>query len=177
MADKKKSDREIAEELERRLEEIELLRQQAQQRGLAFSAPTETELEKKIRGESSNSPHIYAESWTSGAAPGSSAYYQAWIANPDPVVYSPVFLSVFFGVANFFEDIADGFTGRDDRWPYLSSPPILLVAGATSTQSFNYTLPNTVPISTYLGNAVLWKGDFFNKGAYFDRGLFWVTLT
>jgi hypothetical protein len=84
---------------------------------------------------------------------------------------------VFFSVANFFENIADGFIGRDDRWPSLSSPPVVLAAGATSTQSFNYTLPSSVLATTYLGNAVLWRGEFFNQGVYFDRGLFWVTLT
>jgi hypothetical protein len=29
---------------------------------------------------------------------------------------------------------------------------------------------------TYLGNAVLWRGDFFDAGTSFDRALFSVTL-
>jgi hypothetical protein len=177
VAERKKPDREVKAELERRLEEIELLRQQAQQQGLAFSAPTREQLEKKIRGEASDSPYIYSMSWTSGTTPGSAAYFQLWIANPDPAGYYPVFVSVFFGVANFFSNVADGFIARDDRWPFLSSPPFSLTSGATGTQSFNYTTPSTVPRSTYLGNAVIWRGEFHDQGAYFDRGLFYVTLT
>jgi hypothetical protein len=176
VAQRKKPDREVKQELERRLEEIELLRQQAQQQGLAFSAPTSEQLEKKIRGEAADSPYIYSMSWTSSAAPGSAAYYQVWMSNPDAVGYYPVFVSVFFGVANFFDSIADGIIARDDRWPYLSSPPFSFAAGATATQSFNYTTPSTVPRSTYLGNAVVWRGEFHDKGVYFDRGLFYVTV-
>jgi hypothetical protein len=178
VAQSKRPNREVKDELERRLEEIELLRKQAQQQGLAFSAPTQEQLEKKIRGETANSPYIYSMSWTSGTTPGSAAYYQVWIANPDASYYYPVFVSVFFGVANFFDSIADGIIGRDDRWPYLSSAPFSMAAGgATATQSFNYTTPSAVPRSTYLGNAVVWRGDLHDKGSYFDRGLFYVTLT
>jgi hypothetical protein len=177
MAERKKPDREVKAELERRLEEIELLRQQAQQQGLAFSAPTTEQLEKKIRGEGADSPYIYSMSWTSGTTPGSPAYFQVWISNPDGAGYYPVFVSVFFGVANFFENVADGFIARDDRWPYLSSPPFSLTSMATGTQSFNYTTPSAVLRSTYLGNAVVWRGDFHDKGVYFDRGMFYVTLT
>ena len=177
VAQRKRPDREVREELERRLEEIEVLRQQAQQQGLAFSAPTREQLEKKIRGESADSPYIYSMGWTSGTAPGSAASYQVWISNPDGAGYYPVFVSVFFGVANFFDNIADGIIARDDRWPYLSSPPFSLAAGATATQSFSYTTPSTVPRSTYLGNAVVWRGELHDKGLYFDRGLFYVTLT
>jgi hypothetical protein len=176
VAQRKKPDREVKAELERRLEEIELLRAQAQQQGLAFSAPQPEQLEKKIRGDTADSPYIYGMSWTSGTAPGTAAYFSASVANPDPGGYYPVFVSVFFGVANFFDNIADGIVGRDDRWPYLSSAPFTLGAGGTSTPSFNYTTPTTVPRSTYLGNAVLWRGEFHDKGAYFDRGGFYVTL-
>src|SRR5712691_10564553 len=99
MARRKKSDQEVKEELERRLEEIEVLKQQAQRQGLAFSAPSREQLEKKIRGETSNSPYIYSMSWTSGTLLGNPAYFQVWMANPDPTAYGPVFVSVFFGVA------------------------------------------------------------------------------
>ena len=176
MAQRKKPDREVKEEIERRLEEIELLRQQAQQQGLAFSAPTREQLEKKVRGETSNSPYIYSMSWTSGTLLGNPAYFQVWMANPDPGGYYAVFVSVFFGVANFFDNIADGLIARDVRWPYLSSPGFSMLAGGTVTQSFNYTTPSSVPRSTYLGNVVLWRMEYHDKGAYFDRGGFDVTL-
>ncbi len=176
MARRKKSDQEVKEELERRLEEIEVLKQQAQRQGLAFSAPSREQLEKKIRGETSNSPYIYSMSWTSGTLLGNPAYFQVWMANPDPTAYGPVFVSVFFGVANFFDNIADGIIARDQRWPYLSSPDFNLLAGGTATQLFNYTTPSTVQRSTYLGNVVLWRNEYHDKGTYFDRGGFFVTL-
>jgi hypothetical protein len=71
-------------------------------------------------------------------------------------------VSVFFGVANFFDNLADGFIGRDNRWPFLSSRPFNLAAGATATASFNYTTPSAVASSTYLGNAVVCHGDLFD---------------
>jgi len=177
MARDKKADQLVTEEVERRLEEIELLRRQADQQGLAFSAPSKEQLERKIRGETSNSPYIYSMSWTSGTTPGSPAYYQLWMSNPDPVGYYPVFVSVYFGVANFFDNIADGIIGRDDRWPSMGSPPFALAAGTTATQAFNYTTPASVQRSTYLGNSIVWRGDYHDKGDYFDRGLFHVTLS
>jgi hypothetical protein len=177
MAQRKQPAREVREELERRLEEIELLKRQAQEQGLAFSAPTREQLEKKITGESSNSPYIYSMSWTSGTTPGSPASFQVWMSNPDAAGYYPVFASIFFGVANFFANIAEGLIARDDRWPYLSSQPFSLTSGATGTQSFSYTTPSTVPRSTYLGNVLVWRGEYHDQGAYFDRGLFYVTLT
>lgn len=177
MARARKPDQEVTKEVERRLEEIELLKRQAEQQGLAFSAPSREHLERKIRGETAQSPFIYAMGWTSGTTPGSAATYQLWMSNPDPVGYYPVFVSVYFGVANFFDNIANGIIGRDDRWPFLSSPPFAMAAGATATQAFTYTTPASVPRSTYLGNSVVWRGEYHDKGAYFDRGLFNVTLS
>jgi hypothetical protein len=176
MAQRAKPNADVQKELALRLEEIEVLRRQAQQQGLAFSAPSREQLERKIRGETSNSPYIYSMSWTSGTTPGSPAYYNVSVSNPDPQGYYPMFVSVFFGVANFFDNIADGLIARDDRWPFLSSAPFNLAAGGTSTQSFSYTTPAAVPRSTYCGNAVVWRGELHDKGAYADRGLFYVTL-
>jgi hypothetical protein len=178
LAQRKRSEREVKEELEQRLQEIELLKQQAQQQGLAFSAPTKEQLEKKIRGgEPSNSPYIWGSTWNSGVQLGTSVSYQVWMANPDPDYYGVVFVSVFFGLGNFFDNIADAVIARDTRWPYLSSPPFSLTSGGTGTQAFNFATPNTVPRSTYLGNAVLWRPEFHDKGSYFDRAFFHITLT
>jgi hypothetical protein len=173
----KKSDREAKAELERRLEEIAQLQQQAHGQGLAFSAPTEEQLMKKIRGESGNSPYIYSQSWTSGTSGGSTAYYWLWAANPDPAGYYPVFVTIFFGLANFFADLGEGIDARDTRWPYISSDGVVLSAGATTNPRFMYTTPVGLPAGTYLGNAVLWRGDHHDRGQYFDRGLFPITLT
>jgi hypothetical protein len=173
----RKSEKEVKDEVQRRLEEIGHLKEHAQQQGLAFSSATEEQLAKKIRGETAKSPYIYSQSWTSGTTSGSAASYRVWVANPDPTAYFPVYVTVFFGLANFFDDLSEALDARDGRWPYLSSPRTFLTAGGTMSPVFNYTTPTGVPAGTYLGNAVLWAGDWHDRGTYFDRGLFDVALT
>lgn len=162
------------EELKRRLEEIEVVKEQALRRGLAFASPSEEDLTKKIRGESANSPYFYYESWTSGTTAGTPAYYQAGFANPDPGGHY-TFVTIFFGLANIAADISEGFDARDSAWPYVSAEPVYLAPSATGTATFNYTTP-PVTRGTYLGNAVLWQADYFDVGTYFDRAMFEVTL-
>jgi hypothetical protein len=174
---RKKPEREVKEELERRLKEIELLKEQAQQQGLAFSAPTKEQLEKKIRGENSNSPYIYSLFFDSIRPRGSTGVSKAWIANPDPDYHNFMFVSLFWGVANLLDNIADGLSGRDTHWPCLSSQPFHLAPGATSTQSFTWVVPNTVQPSTYLGNFVVWRSPLHDKGTYFDRGMFYTAVS
>lgn len=173
-----RNEQDVNREVERRLEEISLLRDVAQQQGLAFSGLSEEVLVRKVRRESSSSPYIYAQGWTSTVGPGATASYSVYISNPDPSGYYPMFVSIFFGAANFLDDVGEGLSGRDTRWPYLSSRAFVLAGnGATTTQNFSYTAPTGVPLSTYLGNSVLWRGDFHDKGAYLDRGLFYVNLS
>ena len=177
MAERKKSDREIKAEVERILAENELLREQAQQQGLAFSGPTREELEKKLRGETSNSPMINGMSWTSTVPLGGTSNYTVYLANPDPASYYPCFVSVLFGPCNFFDSPADMVISRDTRFPQMNSAPLQLAAGANGQASFAIPIPSTVQRSTYLGNAIVWRGDFHDKGTYFDRGLIYVTVT
>ncbi len=119
----KKSEKEIRQEVELRLREIALFKEEAQNQGLKFSSLTEEQIVKKVKLESSKSPYIYAQSWTSGTTPGSSASYSVNIANPDPVGYYPMYVSIFFGIGNFLADIGEGWIGRDTHWPVLSTPP------------------------------------------------------
>jgi hypothetical protein len=170
----RKSEAAVKEELKRRLEEIEVLKEQAMRRGLAFASPSEEELAKKVSSESAKSPYFYYESWTSGTTTNSPAYYQAGFANPDPGGHY-TFVTIFFGLANIAADISEGFDARDFSWPYVSAEPVYLAPGATGTATFNYTTPS-VTRGTYLGNAVLWQPDYFDTGTYFDRAAFEVTL-
>jgi hypothetical protein len=183
MARARKTDQEVKREVDQRLREIELLKREAQDQGHTFSSLGEEKLTRKIQGESSGTPYIYSMSWISGTSPGSSAYFRVYISNPDPSGYYPVFASIFFGVANFLnnasfgEAVADGNFNMDTRWPYMSSRPFSLASGATTNETFNYTTPAGVPLTTYIGNVVVWRGEYHDQGVYFDRGLFYVTLS
>lgn len=172
----KKSEREVKQELGQRLAEIAFLKEQAQRRGLAFASPSEEQLEKKIRGETAETPYIYGSGWVSGTSIGSPAAFEVAVANPDPVPYGLVFVTIFFGLGNFFADIGEAVAARDERWPYLSSRWSYLVAGGTMDTTINYETPSDVPAGTYLGNAVVWQADYNDKGRYFDRAFFDVNL-
>jgi hypothetical protein len=87
-----------------------------------------------------------------------------------------VFTTIFFGLANFLADLGEALDARDGRWPYVSSAGAVLSAGGTINPQFSYMTPVGLPVGTYLGNAVLWRGDYHDQGSYFDRGLFPVTL-
>ena len=52
----KKTDQERRQEVEQRLREIALLKEEAQEQGLTFSSLSEEALTKKIKGETSSSP-------------------------------------------------------------------------------------------------------------------------
>src|SRR5215212_6051060 len=106
-----KSEQDINREVEQRLQEIELLREEAQHKGLSFASLSEEQLTKRIRGESSESPFIYTEMWTSLAHRGAAASYTVTISNPDLTSYYPLFVSIFFGAANFLDDIGEGISG------------------------------------------------------------------
>jgi hypothetical protein len=171
------SDKDLKIELSKRMEEIELIVHEARMKGLEYSVLTEAELVRKIKRETSKSPYIYGQSWTSGTHPGSPANYNVYISNPDPGGYYPMFVSIFFGLANFLDDIGDGLGGRNTDWPYISTEPFSLASGATATKTFNYTTPAGAALGTYLGNSIVWRGQWHDKGTYFDRGLFRVTLS
>src|SRR5919108_5039987 len=101
----RKSAEEIRKEVERRSEEIAALEQIAQQRGLSFSSLTKEQLERKIKGETSKSPYMYASSWVSGGTIGGPATYQVYVSNPDPTSYFPVYITIYFGLGNFADDV------------------------------------------------------------------------
>jgi hypothetical protein len=112
----------------------------------------------------------------SGGTPGDPTSVEIYISNPDPTVHTYLFVSVFFGVANFVGDIAMALAGRDTRWPLLTSPPFTMAAGTIVSQTFTYLVPPGIPSSTYLGNGVLWKANHLDQGVYFDRNLFNVAV-
>ena len=98
MAESTKTDEAVEREVAQLAERIEALRNLARERGLAFSALTDEQLVRKVRGETANSPFIFAQAWTSGTTPGSAATYPASVQNPDPTGYFPVYMTIFFGL-------------------------------------------------------------------------------
>ena len=175
MAKEKKAAEEVKREVAQLKEEIEALKEQAREQGRAFSSLDDDQLTKKVRAETSNSPFIYAQSWTSGTTPGSAANYTVYVRNPDPNGYHPVYVTIFFGLGNFF-DTGQAWGGRDKRWPEFSSDRTFLPANSNHSFSFGYTVPTGLPLGTYNGNSVLWRGRWHDVGAAFDRGSFDVKL-
>jgi hypothetical protein len=176
MVRSKKIQEEVKQEIAHLLEEIKALKEQAREQGLAFSSLDEKQLMKKISGEFSKSPFIYAQAWTSGTSSGSSASYTVYVSNPDPRGYFPFYVTIFFGLGNFF-DVNQAWIGRDKRWPCISSDRTYFAAGARNSFIFNYTVPTDLPLGTYNGNSVLWEGEWHDVGISFDRGSFDVKLS
>jgi len=170
-----KTDEEIKQEVARIQEEIGHLKERAREQGLAFSCLEEEQLIAKVKGETSNSPFITGQSWTSGTSPGSSASYTVHVQNPDPIGYFPFYASIYFGLGNFLS-VGEGWAGRDKRWPDFSSDRTFLAANASASFTFNYTTPTGLPLGTYNGNTVVWKGDWHDTGVSFDIGSFDVRL-
>ncbi len=175
MAKYKKTEEEVKREVAQLKAEIEVLKQLAREQGQAFSSLDEAQLVKKVRGETSDSPFIYAQSWTSGTSPGSTAYYTVYVQNPDPNAYFPFYVTIFFGLGNFF-DVGQAWIGRDKRWPELSSDRTHLAANSSHSFAFSYTVPTGLPLGTYNGNSVVWRGEWHDVGSAFDRGSFDVKL-
>jgi len=175
MAQDKKSAEAVRREVAHLKQQIEVLKERARELGRAFASLDEDQLTKKVKGETSNSPFIFAQSWTSGTTPGSPATYAVSVRNPDPNGYLPVYATIFFGLGNFF-GVDQAWVGRDRRWPEFSSDRIFFSANSDHTFSFNYTVPSGLPLGTYNGNSVIWRGNFIDVGAAFDRGSFDVLL-
>jgi hypothetical protein len=171
---RKRSEADTEEEVKRLLEEIELLREQAERRGLAFASLNEEELRQKIRGETSNSPFFLYQGWIAATTPGSPAYVEIGYKNPDPNYWN-VCVTIFFGLANFAADITAALAGQQASWPYVSDVPTIVAANGSGISKFNYLTP-MVGRGTYLGNGVLWQPRTFDVGTYFDRSFFEVRL-
>ncbi|UCH95210.1 MAG: hypothetical protein JSV88_33885 [Candidatus Aminicenantes bacterium] len=174
---KKQNEKEIREEVDRRLKEIDQLKKEAQKKKFEFESLGEMELIKKI--QRSKSPYVGAQWWTSNASPGDLISYSVFIANPigDPS-HSDVFVSIFFGVANFLNNIGAGLSGRYTGWPVLTSERFTLNAGASTTKTFSIQIPTGIVTSTtYFGNGVVWKRCFYDVGDYFDRSAFYINVT
>ncbi len=166
----------ISREIETRLGEIaEIQREQERKEDWEFRALTQPELAVKL--QRTNSPYFYAMGWTSGTS-GSSGSISYWFANPltDPN-QNFVYVSTYFGVANFLADEGVALSGRYDDWPVLGSERQFLAPGASASVNFSYSVPGSVVRpNTYFINGNLWKNDFFGQGPLFDRAGAYIRL-
>jgi hypothetical protein len=171
--------RQLEEELERRTEyakrllnEIDRQRQEAERQGLNFTAPTAEQLKKKLA--STESPMIVSQSWDV-VAPGGTFTYGVEVNNPDPVRWHSLYVHVFVGLANLVRNVGDAISAVDPRFPRLTLPRfggLSLAPEATQSVRFSITVPTSIEESNYLGNAILFQGDYHDVGSYLDRGLF-----
>jgi len=87
---------------------------------------------------------------------------------------------VFVGPANLVPDVGDALSAVDARFPRLIMPRVFglsLAAGATQSVSFSISVPTAIERSNYLGNAILFQGNYHDVGSYLDRGLFVFEVT
>jgi hypothetical protein len=167
--------RQIKEEVGKRLREIEQHKEDAEKKSFEFASLNEFELAKKL--QRTKSPYIYAMGWNPHGTPGSSISAYVYIANPssDPYQVS-LYLSLFFGVANFLE-IGEALDSRLKEWPVLTSPSVSLAPGESRYLKFDYQIPTGITTgTTYLANPVLWKCNYFDVGDIFDRATFYVNV-
>jgi hypothetical protein len=169
------ADEDIKDRLKRLLDEIEVLRNQAREKGRAFSAPTAEHIEKKLT--SAHTPFIYSNSWTPIGSPGNTFAYDITVNNPDPNGYYNLYAYVFFGPANMVPDVGTALLTVDERlfrgfarFPYMSP-------GSNGTVLFNYTFPRFIPLGTYIGNAFIFLQNFHDVGTYADRASIYVELS
>jgi hypothetical protein len=163
----------VEKEIQQHLSEIAAAREDANRHGHRFACLTEEELSKRI---SDDTPYIGAVGWSGNSRPGDKAYVMIWISNPGPVVQYGMFVSIFFGIANFVADIGVALAGRDQRWPVLSTR-FTLAAGDTVTPRLTYTVPRGIPLTEYVGNVVLWQEGGFDTGTYLGRASFDLEVT
>jgi hypothetical protein len=159
------------------LEEIDKQRQQAESEGLIFTAPTEEELLKKLQG--ARSPFISGQGWSGSAPTDGTLSYSVTVTNPDPDIWSSLYVHVFVGPATLVSDVADAVRAVDTRFPRLTMPEVFgldLDPGAFSFLQFSVTIPS-VEASNYLGNSVLFKANYHDSAQYLDRALFVFEVT
>jgi hypothetical protein len=169
------ADEDIKDRLKRLLDEIEVLRNQARDKGLAFSAPTAEHIEKKLR--SAHTPFIYTTSFTPTGSPGNTFHYAISVNNPDPNGYYSLYAYFFFGPANMVPDVGTALLTVDERlfrafarFPYMSP-------GSNGTVQFSYKFPIWIPLGTYIGNAFIFSQNFHDVGTYADRASMYVELS
>ena len=138
-------------------DQIEVLKEQAINQGLAFHALTSKELEKRLK--SSHTPFIYASSWSSRNSSTSSFFYSITVYNPDPNFYARLCAYFFFGPADMIVDIDTALLSADQRLYRGFKQFPLIASNSSSTVEFNYKFPTDLPLGLYIGNSFIFDHE------------------
>ncbi len=156
-------------------EHIEILREQATRKGLAFSSPTTEQLERKLK--STHTPFIVSQNWTPNGPAGGTFLYQLAVYNPDPDSYQNLYVYFFFGPANMVQDVGMALLSVDETLyrGFVEFPPVS--SGSYTYITLNYTFPNSVPVGLYTGNSFVFMWEPLDVGKYIERGSIHVQIT
>jgi hypothetical protein len=160
--------------LKKILDQVEKRREEAEREGLAFTAPTEEQLQRKLRRR--KSPMIVYQAWNGlGAPAGGSINYEVGIHNPDPTEWFSLFMHLFVGPGNMVTDTGEALMPFDERFARLTEPKfpgLTIASGATEQLNFTFDIPATVERTNYLGNSFLFQSVWHDIGQYIDRAVF-----
>lgn len=161
--------------LKKLLDEIDVLRTQARNRGLAFSSPTTEQLEKKLK--SGNTPIIISMAWSPSGSIFNTFIFEVYVTNPDPNPYDDLFAYFFFGPANMISDVGTALVSVDERFSAMYAKFPFMPPGSNGLVRFNYKLPIGTTPGIYLGNTFIFLLDRFDVGAYATRGCMPIEIT
>ncbi|PRQ06183.1 hypothetical protein [Enhygromyxa salina] len=155
------------------LDEIELVRADADRKQLNFTAVDEGMLVRKYAR--AHAPMIIFQAWNSEASPGGAVSYTFGVHNPDSVEATWLYGYAYVGPANFVTSVGEAVSARDRRFANLSAPRFpgqQIDPLSTVHLKFSMPIPRNIEKSTYQGNTMLFQADWHDVGQYLDRG-FW----
>lgn len=160
------------------LDEIEVVRADADRKRLNFTAVDEDALIRKFARV--NSPMIIFQSWNASSLPGGTINYSFGVYNPDAFNWIWLYGYGYVGPSNFVANVGEAVGARDRRFANLTRPsfPGQQVAPLSTVKlNFSMPVPANIEKTTYQGNTVLFQADWHDVGQYLDRGLWTFDVT
>jgi hypothetical protein len=161
------TDKNIKDTVRKLLDEIEVLRIQAWNKGLAFSSLTAEQLEKKLK--STHTPSIYGLVWTGSGSASSTFYCEFHVYNPGPDTYYSLYAYFFFGPANMIPSVDTALLSVDERLFRMFAKFPNMSPSSNGSVQFKYSFPSGSTLGMYMGNAFLLLRSSHDVGAYLDR--------
>ena len=152
----------------------------AEEEGRNFVAPSADQLFAKL--ESTHTPFIAGIAWTGNTSAPGVIHVSVFLFNPDAERHFFVFLHAFVGPAHLTAEIGQALAQVDGRFPRITTPAFfghILEPSQDVDFTFDVDVRAGVPPSNYIGNAFVFKADFFddNVGDVLDRGVFIFEVT